>query len=72
MILLKKLEMYGIRGVAFDWIKSYIENRLQFVQMGQRLIMIIYLYNNITCGGQYWARSYLFYVSMTFADLLRY
>ena len=32
-ILLSKLDHYGIRGKANDWIKSYLSNREQFVNL---------------------------------------
>ena len=45
-ILLRKLENYGIRGVANEWFSSYLQNRRQYVTIGntnseQRMI---------TCG----------------------
>ena len=33
-ILLKKLSIYGIRGIAYDWFASYLHNRKQHVSIG--------------------------------------
>ena len=30
-ILVNKLKFYGIRGVALDWLKSYLNNCKQYV-----------------------------------------
>lgn len=32
-LLLRKLEAYGIRGMASEWLKSYLYNRLQYVSI---------------------------------------
>ena len=45
-ILIQKLERYGIRGVGLNWLKSYIENRKQFVQVSGTNSSLL----DITCG----------------------
>ncbi len=32
-ILLNKLQTYGIRGIAYTWMKSYLKDRYQYVQL---------------------------------------
>ncbi len=41
-----KLERYGIRGKAFAWIKSYLDDRQQFVQMNNVKSDLM----KVTCG----------------------
>ena len=45
-ILLKKLEYYGIRGIALLWLKTYLEKRQQCTEIGNTLSYI----DEIQCG----------------------
>ena len=68
-ILFDKLEHYGIRGIALNWIKDYFSGRSQFVQFNEQCSN----YYSIKCGVPR-ARSsdrYSFYCSlMTFPMFL--
>lgn len=45
-ILLDKLRIYGIRGIAADWFSSYLSNRLQYVQLSNTKSKML----SINCG----------------------
>jgi hypothetical protein len=40
-ILFDKLKHYGIRGLAFEWVKSYFSDRLQFVQFNSMIVSLL-------------------------------
>ena len=40
------LEYYGIRGIAQEWLKSYLKDRKQFVQIDECASTLL----NVTCG----------------------
>ena len=44
-ILLKKLEAYGIRGIAKEWFAQYLSNRKQFVSIAKKVSDL----KSITC-----------------------
>jgi hypothetical protein len=32
-LLLAKLELYGLRGISYEWMRSYLTDRSQFVEI---------------------------------------
>ena len=45
-LLIDKLEYYGIRGIAQEWLKSYLKDRKQLVQIDECASTLL----NVTCG----------------------
>ena len=45
-LLLRKLEAYGIRGMANEWLKSILQNRLQYVSIEDNNSDLL----NVICG----------------------
>ena len=45
-ILINKLEHYAIRGLALDWFKNYLSQRLQYVEFNGTTSM----FKEVTCG----------------------
>ena len=56
-----KLNHYGIRGIALDWFKSYLTNRMQLTSIGRE----ISTETTITCGVPQGSVYFSLYILMT-------
>ena len=70
-ILLEKLQHYGTRGMAFNWLQSYLSNRKQYVEVNGTSSDVL----DVMCGVPYYFSSSLmiyqqFVKSLSFTFLL--
>ena len=62
-ILLRKLNTYGIRGTANDWLRSYLSNRVQFVNFDENISSTLPIKVGVPQGSILGPLLYLIYVN---------
>lgn len=62
-ILLRKLNNYGIRGIAYDWFKSYLSDRQQFVEIDGKISQRVPIQIGVPQGSILGPLLYLLYVN---------
>ena len=62
-ILLKKLDYYGVRGIANEWLASYLKNRKQFVSIGGHISSTQVIQTGVPQGSVLGPLLFLLYIN---------
>lgn len=62
-ILLRKLSVYGFRGVALQWFNSYLSNRLQFVSLNGNVSQKMTISSGVPQGSVLGPILFLLYIN---------
>ena len=64
-ILLKKLDIYGVRDVALDWLSSYLFGRTQYVSIGDSNSCTSIITCDVPQGSVLGSLLFIIYILMT-------
>ena len=65
-VLLSKLEHYGIRGVALSWLRSYLCNSFQYIELSNDRSLLHLIVSGMPQGSIFGFYLYLIYVNDIF------
>ncbi len=72
--LLSKMWSYGIRGIAHSWLKSYLSNRKQYIQLDQHKSQRQDIIVGLSQGSILGPKLFLLFINdlLNSSDILKY
>ena len=69
-ILLQKLELYGVRGVALNWFNSFLTHRFQFTELDGSQFLLKMIISGVPQGSTLGPYLYTVYINDIFNVVL--